>query len=285
MRWVRIGIVGAFLLAAGSAGLAGFLASPDPDPGAPASAPPDLSATAEIRRSFMEPGIVAIAVTNHGDAPVRVLGVELVTDSFAPLGEQEFDAEVPPSVNPRDLMTAYGSAQCPDGAASTAAPATAVLRVETEDGAAHVVTAALPHPNGTLDRLVKEACAAQVIAAAAAIELGPMAQAENGTLTADLTLRSLTGAELAVTDVRGSVLFALTAGGREPAPDGGAVVAIGFEAVRCDGHAIGDVKQPFGFTAWIAIDGAEPVATPIPVPDEQRDDLWAMLDAACGNLD
>ncbi|MCD0446611.1 hypothetical protein LO763_23620 [Glycomyces sp. A-F 0318] len=281
MRWARIGIVGAFLLAAMAAGLAGHSARPEPAAPVAPSAAPDLSATAEIRRSFMEPGVVAVAVTNHGDAPVRVLGVELVTESFAPLGEQAFDAEVPPSVNPRDLMTEYGEARCPDGTASTAAPATALLRVATEDGAVHEVAAALPHPNGTLDRLVREACAAQAVRAAAEVELGALAEAGDGTLAGELAVRPLAGAVLAVTEVRGSVLFELSAGDPVPGPGGEVVVPIGFDASRCSGHAVGDAKQPFGFMVWIAIDGAEPVATPVEVPQTQREDLWAMLDARC----
>jgi hypothetical protein len=283
VRWVRIGIVGVFLLAAAAAGLAGHRAGTggEPDAALPPSAPPDLSATAEIRRSFMEPGIVAIAVTNHGDAPVRVLGVELATASFAPLGEQEFDTEVPPSESPRDLMTEYGEARCPDGIDSTAAPATATLRVSTEDGAVHEVEAALPHPNGTLDRLLKEACAAQVVAAAAEIELGPLTADADGALAGDLTVRPLAGAALDVTEVRGSVLFELSAGEPSEGPGGEVVVPIGFAAVRCDGHAVGDAKQPFGFTVWITIGGGEAVATPIPVPEARREALWAMLDAHC----
>jgi hypothetical protein len=283
VRRMRIGIVGVFLCAAVAAGTAGHLAGPEPAAPAPPSAAPDLSATAEIRRSFAAPGVVAIAVTNHGDAPVRVLGVELVTESFAPLGEQESGAEVPPSVNPRDLMTGYGQARCPDGVASTAAPATAVLRVETEDGAVHEVAAALPHPNGTLDRLLKEACAAQAVEAAAAMELGPLAEAGDGSVEGDLTVRPLAGAALGVTEVRGSVLFELSAGEQRSGPGGEVVVPIGFDAGRCEGHAVGDAKQPFGFTVWLTIDGGEPVATPIEVPEAQREDLWAMLDTRCGH--
>lgn len=282
MRWVRIGIVGAFLLSAMAAGAAGHLAGPEPA-APPPSAAPDLSATAEIRRSFMAPGVVAVAVTNHGDAPVRVLGVELVTESFAPLGEQAFDAAVPPSAHPRDLMTEYGEARCPDGIESTAAPATAVLRVETEDGTVHEVAAGLPHPNGTLDRLLKEACAAQAVRAAAEVELGALAEAEDGTLAGDLTVRPLAGAALGVTEVRGSVLFELSMGEREAGPGGAVVAPIGFDAARCSGHAVGDAKQPFGFTVWITIDGGEPVAAPIEVPQEQREALWAMLGTRCAH--
>ncbi|MEU6858882.1 hypothetical protein AB0B28_08425 [Glycomyces sp. NPDC046736] len=298
MRWVRFAAIAAFALSAAAAGLAGSLASPGSDAAVPESAPesgasveagvsaaPDLTATAELRRSFMAPGAVAIAVTNHGGAPVEVIGVELVSDSFAPLGIQEFDARVPPSEHPRDLITAYGEARCPDGLDSVAAPSTAVLTVVTEDGATHEVEAALPHPNGTLDRLLSEACAARVVAAAVDVALGELTSAEGGTLTGDLVLTPLAGAALVVTEVRGSVLFTIAA---EPA-EGGAgealAVPLGFDAHRCDGHAVGDAKQPFGFTVWIAIDGGDPVATPIEVADPQRDALWTMLDRRCDHDD
>lgn len=305
MRWVRIGIVGAFLLASLTAAVAGGLAGRDgatESGDVPPSAPPDLSATAEIRRSFMAPGQVTIAVTNHGEANVRVLGVELVSASFAPLGVQEFDATVPPSVNPRDLLARSGEARCPDGAASVAEPSSVVLHVETEDGAAHEVTAALPHPNGTLDRLLGEACAARAVEAAARIELGELTEAEDGRLEGTLSVTPLGEAAVGVGEVRGSVLFEIEAG--EPAGgaadggangggadggagDGGSVltVPLAFDAHRCEGHAVGDAKQPFGFTVWIVLDGGEPIATPIEVPEDRREALWAMLEARCAEED
>lgn len=313
MRWVRIGIIGLFLLAAGGAALTGSIAGRDAGPGSGAdgdtggnasgpggdaetdavqgpSAPPELTATAEIRRSFMAPGIVAIAVTNHGDAPVRVTGVELVSDSFAPLGIQEFDSEVPGGDRTRDLLTEYGAGVCPDGPDSTAQPSTAILHVETEDGAAHEVAAELSYPNGTLDRLLREACAAQAVAAATAIELGELTEAADGTLEGGLTLRPLNGAAVGATEVRGSVLFTVESAPLTDAPLQGApgetvTVPLVFDAFRCEGHAVGDAKQPFGFTVWILLDGADPIATPITVPDAQREALWTMLDDRCGRTD
>jgi hypothetical protein len=247
----------------------------------------------------MEPGQVAVAVTNHGEAEVRVLGVELITESFAPLGVQEFDATVPPSVNPRDLQTRYGEARCPDGVESASEPASVVLSVETEDGAAHEVTAALPYPNGTLDRLLREACAAQAVAAAARIELGELSETEDGRLEGTLSVTPLGGAVLGVTETRGSVLFEIAmgepVGGEADELDGddaagggegtALAVPVAFDAHRCAGHAVGDAKQPFGFTVWITIDGGEPIATPIEVPDDRRADLWAMLEARCAEAD
>ncbi|SDL54163.1 hypothetical protein SAMN05216298_4290 [Glycomyces sambucus] len=295
MRWIRIAVIGAFLLAAATAAVGGSLAGGDRGGSEPTaseptvttpSAPPDLTATAEIRRSFMAPGIVAIAVTNHGEAPVQIGGVELRSESFAPLGVQEFDAHVPPSTNPRDLLTSYGEARCPDGVDSTAAPAAVVLDVTTEDGEAHQITLDLPFPNGTLDRLLHEACAAQAVAAATAIELGDLSTAADGTLEGDLVLRPLDGAAIGATEVRGSVLFTVAFPPLAAGPVAGAAgeeiaVPLVFDAFRCEGHAVGDAKQPFGFTVWITIDGADPIATPLPVPDPQREDLWAMLDARC----
>jgi hypothetical protein len=280
MRWIRIAIVGVFVLVAASAALAGSVTSPRDDAPAITSDPPDLTATAEIRRMFMKPGQVAIAVTNHGDAPVRVLGVELITDSFAPLGVQAFDTEVPPSVNARDMITEYGEATCPDGTASNAAPASAVLHVATEDQVGHTVELELSYPNGTLDRLVREACAAQAIAASARIELGELTEAADGTLEGRLSVTPLGEAALDVTEVRGSVLFEILAGESEPEADG-VTVPLSFDAVRCDGHVVGDAKHPFGFTVWVVIDGGEPVATPLDVPDDRREALWAMLEVRC----
>ncbi|WP_026929391.1 hypothetical protein [Glycomyces tenuis] len=284
MRWIRLGLVAAFLLAAAASALAGGLARGGGEPASaqpvPPSAPPELSATAEIRRSFLEPGTVAIAVTNHGPAPVRVTGVELRSDSFAPLGTQAFDATVPPSVNPRDLLTDYGAAQCPDGVDSTAAPSSVLLDVETEDGTAHQVLAELPHPNGVLDRLLKEACAAEFLAQNAEVALGELVRAADGTLDAALTVEAVGDAAVEATEVRGSVLFEITA---SELP--GRAVGLHFDAHRCEGHAVGDAKQPFAFTVWIAVDGGEPVPGPVPVGEAQREALYAMLDERCGHTE
>jgi hypothetical protein len=211
---------------------------------------------------------------------VRVRGVELLTESFAPSGVQEFDTEVPPSVNARDMFIQYGAANCPDGVDTKAEPASVVLQVATEDGAEHTVNLELSYPNGTLDRLVREACAAQAVASAARIELRELTAAADGTLEGRLSVTPLGEAALDVTEVRGSVLFEIHAGASTPEA-GGVTVPLVFDAHRCDGHVVGDAKHPFGFTAWIAIGGGEPVATPIDVPEDRREALWAMLDARC----
>jgi hypothetical protein len=138
----------------------------------------------------------------------------------------------------------------------------------------------LSYPNGTLDRLVREACAAQAVAANARIELGELTAAADGTLEGRLSVTPLGEAALDVTEVRGSVLFEIHAGASAPEA-GGVTVPLVFDAHRCDGHVVGDAKHPFGFSAWIAIDGGEPVATPIDVPEDRREALWAMLDARC----
>jgi hypothetical protein len=282
MRWVRIVLVGVFVLAAASAALAGGVASPRGGTAeGPASDAPHLTATAEIRRMFMKPGQVAIAVTNHGEAPVRVLGVELLTESFAPLGVQEFDTAVPPSENARDLIVQYGEARCPEGVASQSDPASVALHVATEDAGVHTVTLELSYPNGTLDRLVREACAAQAVAESARIGLGELTATVDGTLEGSLIATPLGEAALDITEVRGSVLFEIDMGATSGAEDGGATVPLEFDAHRCDGHVVGDAKHPFGFTVWITMDGGEPVAAPIDVQEDRRDALWAMLEARC----
>lgn len=277
MRLARVGIIAVFVLVAAAAALAGGLARDDgPAPVAPSEAP-DLTATAEIRRSFAGPDTVAIAVTNGGDAPVRVLGLELVGDAFEPVGIQDFDAEIPPG-GTRDLIADHGAARCPDGVDTAAAPTSAVLDVRTEDGAAHRVTADLPHPNPTLDRLVREACAAEFIAETVEISLGELTEAADGTLTGVLTVAARTDESVVVTEVRGSVLFVITAEDLS-----GDSVPLSFDAHRCEGHVVGDAKQPFAFNAWIAVGGAEPLAAPVPVDEAAQQRLYAMLDVRCGH--
>lgn len=250
-----------------------------------ASPAPDLSATAEIRRSFNRPGLVVIAVTNHGAEPVTVTSAELLGDSFEATGPQPFDATIPPGDTPRDLQVEYGAAQCPDGIDSAALPSQVELIARAEGGTEHELVLDLPHPNGTLDRLLRTDCRDQVLAQAVTLAMGPLVPRDDGTLTGVLTVSRVDGGAVpaTVTDTRGSVLFTVTPE-PDPAlpPDQLRVVA---DVLRCGGHAIGDAKRPYGFTAWIDLGDGEAIPAAIPVDDAHRAALDAMQVVRCAGRD
>ncbi|TDE07886.1 hypothetical protein [Jiangella asiatica] len=277
----------AVVVVAGGAVAAGLAWSDDDGDRGTTDAPtdraeaPDLTATAEIRRSFNRPGLVVIAVTNHGTQDVRITSAELLSDSFEATGPQSFDSTIPPGTTPRDLQLEYGTARCPDGVASSTGPASVALVAEAADGTEHELELDLPHPNGTLDRLLRTDCGAQVLGAAVDLTLSPLASQPDATLSGVLTVSRIDGsAEPAVIhDVRGSVLFTVTA---DPAAAAGSAERrVHFDVLRCGGHAIGDAKRPYAFTAWITLGDAEPIPTLIPVDDAARAALDAMQGVRC----
>lgn len=255
----------------------------DGDSSTSAAEDPELTATAEIRRSFARPGLVIIAVTNHGTQPVRITSVELLSDSFEATGPQEFDSTIPPGTTPRDLQVEYGTARCPGGVESATAQSRVALVAESEDGAEHELELDLPHPNGTLDRLLRADCGAQVLTESVELTLGPLEPEPDGTVTGVLTVTRINGSAepAAVADVRGSVLFTVTAQPDAALPAG--QTRLHLDAFRCTGHAIGDAKRPYAFTVWITLGAAEPIPTMIPVDDAHRAALDAMQAVRCAD--
>ncbi|MBB5787348.1 hypothetical protein [Jiangella mangrovi] len=244
---------------------------------------PDLTATAEIRRSFNRSGLVVIAVTNHGGEPVHVTSAELLSDSFEQTGPQPFDSTIPAGDTPRDLQVEYGLARCPDGVDSTSAQSQVALTARAEGGDEQALVLDLPYPNGTLDRLLGTDCDAQILQQSVSLTMGPLVPAEDGTLTGILTVTPVDPAVTpSITDTRGSVLFEVAPQPDPALPPG--QLRIRSDVLRCGGHAIGDAKRPYGFTAWIDLGtGGEPIPTAIPVDDGQRAALDAMQAQLCAD--
>lgn len=248
-------------------------------------ATPDLSATAEIRRSFNRPGLVVIAVTNHGAEPVTVTSAELLSDSFEATGPQPLDSTIRPSDIPLDLQVEYGPARCPDGIDSAAAASQVRLTTRSDGGDEYEQVLDLPHPNGTLDRLLRTDCRDAALAEAVTLAMGPLEPRADGTLTGVLTVTRVDGGTTpaTITDSRGSVLFTITPEADPSLPPG--QLRVVADVLRCGGHAIGDAKRPYGFTAWIDLgDGAE-IPTAIPVDDAHRAALDAMQPIRCAGRD
>ena len=55
------------------------------------------------------------------------------------------------------------------------------------------------------------------------------------------------------------------------------------DVLRCGGHAIGDAKRPYGFTAWIDLGDGEPIPTAIPVDAGQQAAPDAMQEIRCAD--
>lgn len=252
----------------------------------PAAGPaPELTATAEIRRSFDRAGLVVVAVANHGAEPVTVTSAELLSDSFEATGPQPFDSTIPPGPTPRDLQVEYGPVRCPDGIDSAAAASQVRLTARAEGGDEHELVLDLPHPNGTLDRLLRTDCRDEALRQAVTLTLGPLTPRDDATLTGVLTVTRVDGgtAPATVTDTRGSVLFTVTPEADPALPPG--QLRVVADVLRCGGHAIGDAKRPYGFTAWVDLGDGVAIPTAIPVDDAHRAALDAMQPIRCAGRD
>ncbi|WP_116948045.1 hypothetical protein [Jiangella endophytica] len=246
---------------------------------------PELTATAEIRRSFNRSGLVVIAVTNHGTEPVTVTSAELLSDSFEATGPQPFDSTIPPGDIPRDLQVEYGPARCPDGIDSEAVASQVSLVARADGGEEHELVVDLPHPNGTLNRLLRTDCRDAALAEAVTLTMGPLEPRADGTLTGVLAVTRIDGgtAPATITDTRGSVLFTVTPEADATLPPG--QLRVVADVLRCGGHAIGDAKRPYGFTAWIDLGDGVEIPTAIPVDTSQRAALDAMQPIRCAGRD
>ena len=285
LRFVLVLVV-TVLLAAMAATVVALTTGDDDDAAASgddvAGPAPDLSATAEIRRSFNRSGLVVIAVTNHGAEPVTVRSAELLSDSFAATGPQPFDSTIPPGETPRDLQVEYGPASCPDGVDSTTPASRVSLVARAEGGAEQELVVDLPHPNGTLDRLLRADCGAQVLAESVTLTMGPLTPNADGTLSGVLTVTPVDpGSTPVITNIRGSVLFVVAPQPDPASPPG--QLRVRSDVQRCGGHAIGDAKRPYGFTAWIDLGDGQEIPAAIPVDDDQRAALDAMQAVRCAD--
>jgi hypothetical protein len=70
-----------------------------------------LSASVYLPRLVRDERTVAVMLRNDGPSPVRVLEVELVTDSFAPTGPVIKDTVIAPG-SEKALTLTYGAGQC-----------------------------------------------------------------------------------------------------------------------------------------------------------------------------
>lgn len=92
-----------------------------------------------------------------------------------------------------------------------------------------------------------------------------------------------------MTGTTGSVLYDVEIP-RSFAGTGGPALAVGqgelrlpvrFAVATCDGHAIRESKKPYAFLLYLSVDGADPIATTLPVGDAERDALQRLQQQRC----
>ncbi|MDR7277923.1 hypothetical protein [Catenuloplanes atrovinosus] len=278
MRWraVLIGVASLVAIASASVVVAAVVTRRPPVP---------LGADLVQYRTDQALRTVKIQLSNRGDAPVQVVRAELWSRSFAGTGPIDTDTLVRTGDVRTDIRVGYGHGVCTGPAATlTAEPATAVLGVRDGDGTREVALP-LPYPSELLTSLLRADCEQAEVARVATATLAGLRARPDGALDAVVRLTRTGGtAPVTMTEVRGSVLYTLTpaSSARTLAATQGAVdLPVTIDSNRCDPHAVGEVKKPYEFPAWLAVGDAPPVYTLIDVPAGARATLFGFVRERC----
>ena len=222
-------------------------------------------------------GQVQTRVTNTGDAPFTVTSVALDSPGFRPLPARPETATYQPG-QVVDLPTPFGDPVCD----SAAEPAAALLTVVRPDGTAEALR--VPLSADILTLIHSEECAAEAVLAVVDIQVDGIHEDGDGS-TGSLILTRRSGSEkVTVTRLTRSVLV-------EPAADlplelsgagTSASVDVHFTPASCDPHVLAETKKPYVFVVGVVLGGADEVPLDLPVDQEDKDALAAMIQRVCG---
>lgn len=252
--------------------------SPAPRPGPPVPPVPGIEAEAvQLRTDAAVGGQVQVRVTATGEAPFTVTSVALDSPGFAPLPDEAVEAVYAPG-RTIDLRTPVGDVVC-DRAAE---PAAARLTVVRPDGRSEVLR--VPLAAEVLGEIHAEGCAARAALAVAGVAVTGLAvEGEAATGSLVLTRAGDDDRPVTVSRLEGNVLYDAAADLPQTLEEGAATleVAVEFTMARCDPHALAETKQPYRFLLGLRVGEGAEVPVDLPLADEQRGVLDALVDAAC----
>jgi hypothetical protein len=266
----------------------GCAASTDPASDAPAttslSAGPTVPAVpgieAEAVRQRTDEAIgdqVQVRITATGDEPFTVTSVALASPGFAQVAPREATTEFAPG-RVIDLPVKFGEPRCE----VAAEPAAAALTVVRPDGS--VEDLLVPLSAEILTRIHEEECAVLAVLQVVDVQVVDLAD-EDDALTGALRLTRGEGDEpVSVARVSGSVILDVTA---EELPtemagnDDELSTPVVFTSATCDPHALAETKKPYVFPLEVTVGDGDPVVMDLPVHDELRARLAALVDRVC----
>ena len=249
-------LVLASVLAAGCAGGSGA------DSGSAGASAPRLGAAVVQLRRDEALGRVEVYVTNRSAGPVTIETVDLSVPPFSGAGPQRKDEPLPAGQGV-DLPTGYGEVSCPaDGPVQVGVPRVVVAVHREGESRSHRVTlTARGRP--LLQRIATGLCLTRKLDSEVSLAFGPRWQRTGRgaatTLRGTLVARLLVDQPRDVTQMTVPVLAHLTPEARE------AQIPVVVSLARCDGHARGEVKQPYAFLVWLARPGGAQQAVTPPV--------------------
>jgi hypothetical protein len=254
-----------------------------------------LHATAEQWRVHEVNRQLAIALHNDGDTPVRVARVEPVLPSFEGEKPADTDAVLPVGGLRVDVPVSFGAGGCTPAEAApsqvivTARPEPTGTGAGTGTGASdwQTVTLDLPNPNPLLNNLLAIDCAAEEVQRSVTLSFGPWQDlgpdGVRGSLRAERTAAA-TGT-VRITELDGNVLYRLAFPKAREAEVTATAPAASIDLVvtplRCDLHAFAEVKKPFEFPVRVALGDREPLASTVPVDEDDKKALDTMLRRIC----
>jgi hypothetical protein len=251
-------------------------ADPLPTVREPAEPVPGIEAEAvQLRTDAAVGGRIQVRVTASDS--FTVTSVALDSPGFAPVRPVELTAEFVPG-RVIDLRTPFGRAQC-DVEPEPASARLTVVRPGTQPEDVEVPLAA-----AVLKRIHTDECVEQALAQEVTIEVADLQQDGDGLAGSLVLVRRAGAREVQATDLGRSVLIAVEAD--LPlilAPEAQEAAApLRFTSANCEPHVLSETKQPFRFPVTIQAGDATPVAVDLPIPDDVRAQLQALVQRICG---
>jgi len=269
----------ALLLALAGGLVTGCSGGSSPAAAPAAAAPPRLAAEVVQLRRDEALGRVEVYVVNRSGGPVTVETIDLRVPGFSGAGPQ-VEEEPLPAGQGVDLPTGYGEVSCPDaGPVQVGAPTVEVAVHRQGENRSYRVRV----PAGGRDlltRIARGLCLTQRLDSEVSLSFGPHwtrhGSGSATTVTGTLVARLLVDQPRDVTQMSGTVIYDL-----DPVRPGDlpvhltpaarvAHVPVVLSLARCDGHARGEVKQPFAFLVWLARPGGPQQAVTPQVSDGDK---------------
>jgi hypothetical protein len=241
----------------------------------PADPMPGIDAEAvQLRTDKAAGGRIQVRVTASDEFSVTSVAVD--SPGFEALPPTELTADFRPG-RVIDLRTPIGAAQCD----VSPVPSSARLTVVRPGGQPEEVD--VPLAADVLQQIHADECAEQALAEDVAIEVVDLRDDGDG-LAGSLALTRKAGeGEVRVISLRRSVLMAadvdLPLTMAADASD--AATPLRFTPATCDAHVLAETKQPFLFPMTVQVGDREPVDVELPVPDDLRKRLQALVQRVC----
>lgn len=249
-----------------------------------ADAAPVLTAEATQTREDAAAGRrFQVLVENTGSMPFTVTSVQLLSGGFTAEPPARQDSAFAPG-RQVSLPAPYGPVRCQD----PVEPVEVAIGLLME-GQETTQRVPLRSDSALLERIHAKECAGLALAERVGLVLDDgLAVVDAGGepgLRGTLTLtRTAAAGPVALSGTRGSVLYdvELPDGPASLLPEQTSIqVPIVLTSRTCEGHAIGEAKQPYVFLAFLQVGTGEQASARIPVTSDQQTRLLGLLDEAC----